>query len=147
QMQLVGQAQTEKKLRAFYSEWNGKKITMSMFLESSGGDRGLAATAARLTAQAVAYQNNYQGGLYSGGVKEFASGGFMSGVYPYTPGGIHKFAEKGDEAYISFLPQYRQRNVGVWLESGARLGVMPPVSTPQPQAPQGPTRIEGTLDL
>jgi TP901 family phage tail tape measure protein len=69
------------------------------------------------------FSYNAAGGLYSGGVKEFAAGGFASGMYPYTPGGIHKFAEAGDEAFISFLPQYAARNKAIVAESGQRLGM------------------------
>lgn len=75
---------------------------------------------------AKTYINGYSnaaGGMYSGGVKSFAQGGFESGIYKHKPGGIQKFAEAGDEAFISFLPQYRQRNIGIWQESGERLGV------------------------
>ena len=65
------------------------------------------------------------GGMFLSGapVQAFASGGFPSGVYPYRQGGIHKFAEAGPEAYISFREQDRQRNVGIWREAGAMLGV------------------------
>lgn len=83
-----------------------------------------------LTGASLTYASTYSkgysnaaGGMYSGGVKMFAAGGFESGIYKHKQGGVHKFAEAGDEAYISFLPQYRQRNIGIWQESGERLGV------------------------
>lgn len=69
---------------------------------------------------------NATGGIYDDGqpVQSFAKGGMPSGIYPYTPGGIwHQSSEAGDEAYISLLPQYRERNVGIWMEAGRRLGV------------------------
>jgi TP901 family phage tail tape measure protein len=69
------------------------------------------------------FSYNASGGMYESGVKAFASGGFASGMYPHTPGGIHKFAEAGDEAFISFLPQYAERNKAIVAESGQRLGM------------------------
>lgn len=105
-------------------------ISSVVTLDTSKADQKLQQYLSKLTGAsstyALTYINGYSnaaGGMYSGGVKEFAAGGFSSGIYPFTPGGIHKFAEAGDEAYISFLPQYRERNVGIWAESGRRLGV------------------------
>ena len=69
---------------------------------------------------------NYQGGLYERGVKAFAAGGFASGIYAGVTGGIHKFAEKEMgvpwEAYISGRPSDHDRNLGLWAETGRRLG-------------------------
>ena len=75
---------------------------------------------------------NANGGVYENGVKAFAAGGFEPGIYPYTPGGIHKFAEEFGEAYISMDPARKQRSVGVWQETGRRLGV----AQAAPAAPQ-----------
>ena len=72
------------------------------------------------------------GGIVENGIKTFAAGGFEPGIYPYTPGGIHKFAEEFGEAYISMDPARRQRSVGVWQETGRRLGV----AQSAPAAPQ-----------
>lgn len=83
------------------------------------------------------FSYNAAGGMYSGGVKEFAAGGFASGMYPYTPGGIHKFAEAGDEAYISFLPQYASRNKAIVAESGQRLGMWQAAPAQYMSAPSG----------
>lgn len=70
---------------------------------------------------------NYQGGLYEGGVKAFAQGGFASGIYSGVQGGIHKFAESEMgvpwEAYISGRAADRDRNIGIAFESLRRLGV------------------------
>lgn len=68
---------------------------------------------------------NEVGGFYDyGKVTAFANGGIPSGIYP---GGaeIHKFAEKTLpwEAYISPKADQRARNVGIWQETGRRLGV------------------------
>lgn len=71
---------------------------------------------------------NYQGNLYDNGkVQAFASGGFPSGIYGGVYGGIHKFAESEMgvpwETYISGRAQDRDRNIGIWQETGRRLGV------------------------
>ncbi|MDR6868447.1 TP901 family phage tail tape measure protein [Microbacterium resistens] len=73
---------------------------------------------------------NERGGFYS--YEAFEGGGIRSnvpsGIYP---GGaeIHKFAEKSLawEAYISPKADQRDRNVGVWMETGDRLGVLGPL--------------------
>lgn len=54
----------------------------------------------------------------------FAAGGFTPGIYPYKPGGIHKFAEEYGEAYLSMDPARKQQSRGVWVESGQRLGFL-----------------------
>ncbi|GGO59143.1 hypothetical protein GCM10010910_01410 [Microbacterium nanhaiense] len=73
---------------------------------------------------------NATGNLYVGGkVKEFAAGGWASGVgmVPATPGGVLKVAEAGfDEAIISTDPKYRARSLGLLDEMSARLGVFRP---------------------
>ncbi len=65
---------------------------------------------------------NANGGVYEGAAKAFAAGGFEPGIYPYTPGGIHKFAEEYAESYISLDPARKQRSEAVWVETGDRLG-------------------------
>ncbi|KEP75770.1 hypothetical protein HR12_23465 [Microbacterium sp. SUBG005] len=47
------------------------------------------------------------------------------GIYAGRAGSIHKFAEPETvwEAYISGKPDQRERNVGIWQETGRRLGV------------------------
>lgn len=72
----------------------------------------------------AALYKNANGGVYENGIKAFANSGFEPGIYPYTPGGIHKFAEEFGEAYISMDPARRQRSVGVWQKAGEGLGVM-----------------------
>lgn len=69
---------------------------------------------------------NANGAIYSAGVKSFANGGFSPGIYNYVPGGIHKFAEEYDEAYISMDPARRARSEAVWVETGRRFGMLPP---------------------
>lgn len=65
---------------------------------------------------------NAAGGYYEGGVKAFAGGGFEPGIYPYTPGGIHKFAEEAPEGYVSMDPARRGKSEGVWQTIGDRMG-------------------------
>lgn len=65
---------------------------------------------------------NAAGGYYEGGVKAFAGGGFEPGIYPYTPGGIHKFAEEDAEGYVSLAPGRRKQSEGVWQTIGDRMG-------------------------
>lgn len=65
---------------------------------------------------------NAAGGLYENGVKSFAAGGFEPGIYPHTPGGIHKFAEEYAEGYVSMDPARRGRSEGVWNAIGNRMG-------------------------
>jgi len=66
---------------------------------------------------------NANGGFYSNGVKAFAGGGFEPGIYPYAQGGIHKFAEEYDEAYISLDPARRSRSESVWVKTGQEMGM------------------------
>lgn len=72
-------------------------------------------------------QPNFQGGMYSQGVQEFAQGGFPSGIYDGVNGGLHKFAEREKgvkwEAYISGREADRDRNIGIAYESLRRMGV------------------------
>lgn len=65
---------------------------------------------------------NAAGGLYAGGVKKFAGGGLEPGIYPYRPGGIHKFAEEYDEGYVSMDPRRRSKSEGVWTAIGQHMG-------------------------
>ena len=82
----------------------------------------------------VKVRGNYRGDKANGGIVEhtpygpveaFANGGVRPGIYP---GGanIIKFAEPETrwEAYISGKPSERERNVGVWVSAGERLGVL-----------------------
>lgn len=77
----------------------------------------------------VGIPGNANGGLYEHGVKAFAGGGVEPGIYPYTAGGIHKFAEEFSEAYISMDPRRRERSYGVWQEVGSRFGFEQPAAS------------------
>ena len=65
-------------------------------------------------------RSNANGEFYS-----YADGGFATGIYAGRAGSIHKFAEPetGWEAYISGKPSQKDRNIGIWQETGRRLGV------------------------
>lgn len=94
------------------------------------------------------YLNNANGGFYSGGVKAFAGGGFEPGIYPYVAGGIHKFAEEYDEAYISMDPARRDRSEAVWVKTGQELGMFSGSQAAQAhQLSLDGLSISGTLDL
>lgn len=84
---------------------------------------------------------NANGGIYQDGVKAFAGGGVEPGIYSYTPGGIHKFAEEYDEAYLSMDPRRRDRSYGVWVEAGDRFGFQ------QPQAQTSRTSFNNTQNI
>lgn len=78
---------------------------------------------------------NAIGGVYSGGVLEFAAGGIAQGmkpgIYPATPGGIHRFAEAGfDEAYITTDPKHKARSLQVYDAIGSRIGAPKPAPAP-----------------
>lgn len=66
---------------------------------------------------------NANGGLYD--YKAYANGGFSPDIYAGRTGAIHKFAEPETvwEAYISGKPDQRDRNIGIWQDTGRRLGV------------------------
>lgn len=65
------------------------------------------------------------GGLFQYPAQSFADGGFPTGIYAGRAGSIHKFAEPETdwEAYISGKSSQRSRNIGIWQETGRRLGV------------------------
>lgn len=72
--------------------------------------------------------DSYRGNLFDQGrVQAFYQGGFPSGIYAGQTGGIHKFAESEMgvpwETYISGRAADRERNIGIWQETGRRLGV------------------------
>lgn len=69
------------------------------------------------------YEAVANGGLFD--YQSFADGGFPTGIYAGRAGSIHKFAEPetGWEAYISGRSSQRSRNIGIWEETGRKLGV------------------------
>lgn len=110
---------------------NGRRITITADVDyqAAGG---------------ITVTPNAAGGLYSGGVREFAAGDFLSGIYPATPGGIHRFAEAGyDEMYGTTDPKYKERTYGIWTKFGDRMGFTEPQQAPSLDG----VSISGTLDL
>jgi TP901 family phage tail tape measure protein len=71
--------------------------------------------------------NNATGNLYEKGkVKDFAAGGWSSGVgmAKATPGGLLRVAEAGyDEAIVSTDPKYRDRSINIMQDMAGRLGM------------------------
>ena len=62
---------------------------------------------------------------------------------------IVKFAEQetGWEAYISGKPSERDRNVGVWMQAGERLGVTPAAPTQAAQPLIGSLTMQSSGDF
>ncbi|WP_396645454.1 phage tail tape measure protein [Microbacterium sp.] len=74
-VQTTFQANTspaEQAAQSFLDRWNGRSITVGMFLDSSGGNVAAAASAARYTAQARAYLSQQASGSV---VQMMAQGG------------------------------------------------------------------------
>jgi TP901 family phage tail tape measure protein len=106
--------------------------------------------------QGVVGKINANGGFYDySKAKAFASGGIATGIYAGRPGAIYKFAEPETkwESFISGKPSEHARNVGIWEQTGARLGMQAaplayagsPALTPAVSLDG--MRIQGTLDL
>jgi hypothetical protein len=110
------------------------------------------------------------GGIWDGGVQTFAAGGMaIPRVSQMRSGGgaiMWNEPETGWETYISGKPDQRERNKAIWLQTGARLGMMrqAPASTMGGRGgnvtvdlrnlrvsgtldtPWGPADIEGMID-
>ena len=128
-------AAASKMIDDFVSRYQGKRITMEMFLESSGGDRAAAASAARYTGQALNYLNQADGAFYPTAgrpVQHFALGGFSEDhrAQIARAGAIRVWAEPetGGEAYIPFAPSKRKQSLAIWEETGRQLGAGQSVS-------------------
>lgn len=85
---------------------------------------------------------NAGGGIYHNKVKSFAGGGMEPGIYPFTAGGIHKFAEEYAEAYISMDPRRRSRSEQVYQRVGREMGF-----SPAPQAEQRPINVNVNVEM
>lgn len=106
QVNLQGVTEAQAQIDAFVAQYQGKTITMQMFLESSGGDAGLAASAARYTAQAQDYFETHSGGGTVGGQ------GTSKSDSVYTR--LSRGEEVIQEPYASmFRSELKQMNVGV----------------------------------
>lgn len=115
---LIAETQAAaNKLNTFIRTYDGKVITMQL-------------QANRVVVGNRVYgglrDGSYQGNLFEGmKPKHFASGGMRSGIYAGVQGGIFAEAERGVpwEAFISGRAADRDRNIGIWMETGRRLGV------------------------
>ncbi|WP_396659270.1 phage tail tape measure protein [Microbacterium sp.] len=117
---LIADTQTAaRKLDTFVRTYNGKVITMTLSTNQVmvngrvyGGLR----------------DGSFAGNLFEGDrkVEQFASGGIRPGIYAGVQGGIFAEKEKGVdwEAFISSRASDRDRNVGIWMETGRRLGAL-----------------------
>lgn len=88
------------------------------------------------------------GALYSGGVQQFADGGFKENhramiASPSPDLRVWAEPETGGEAYIPLAASKRARSTAIWEETGKRLGVFEDGGIvggqSGPQAPDGPT--------
>ena len=122
---LADTAAASGSLDALVAKYNGVKITAELFLDSSNGDRAMAAAAARYTGQALYYAAMPQA---DGGVVDYyANGGFSERHVAQIAhaGAMRVWAEPetGGEAYIPLSPTKRGRSLEIWEETGRRLGV------------------------
>lgn len=105
------------RVRDFIREYDGKVVRMTLQATQ-------VVTAGRV--YGGLRDGSYRGNLFNGMVAQhFASGGMRSGIYDAVPGGIFAEAEMGVpwESFISGRPQDRDRNIGIWQETGRMLGV------------------------
>lgn len=93
--------------------WTNTGRRVKVYVDAEGG------TSYRVGGITVSPQAD--GGFYERG--QFANSGFMPGIYAHQVGGIDKFAEAYDEAYISLDPARRQRSEDVWVQTGQALGM------------------------
>jgi TP901 family phage tail tape measure protein len=123
---LAETAEAQQKIDRLVINNSGRRITITADVnyQSAGG---------------FTVTPNAAGGLYEGGIKTFAGGGFEPGIYPHRPGGIHKFAEEYAEGYVSMDPARRTKSYGVWQAIGDRMGF-----TSQQQS--APIDVSGLMD-
>lgn len=140
EMKIIAQTDTaEEKLRLLKQTLESipnntyKRITLESFQVGSR------------TVTAPGVDANATGGLYENGVRKFASGEFLPGIYPATPGGIHHrvMAEAGfDEMYGTTDPRHAARTYGIWTSFGDRMGF---TSQPQPSQSARPIEVKQTI--
>lgn len=109
---LVDTANAQDKINNFVTLNNGRRV--KVFVDAEGGQSYKVGN--------TWVSPNAEGGIYHNKVKSFASGGFEPGIYPFTAGGLHKFAEEYAEAYISMDPRRRGRSEQVWQRVGREAG-------------------------
>lgn len=98
-----------KMLDDFVAKYNGKSITMGMFLDTSGGNKAAAAAAARYTGQAYAYLTNQA----DGGVRYAADGLLSQQQAQFRRAGSYVMwaeDETQGETFIPHAPSKRGRS-------------------------------------
>lgn len=129
---LAETAAAQNSVEAFIRRNADRRFNIYIDAVNSGGGGGRAMS------------SNADGGFYD--YQSFSDGGFPTGIYKGgTP--IHKFAEPETvwESYISGKPSQRERNVGLWVETGRRLGVEPPAAAGSAGLSVDGATISGTL--
>jgi hypothetical protein len=108
------------KIETFIQRYNGRTVRINV-VQGTGPSGG---TIVGNPSMGYKAPDSANGNLFQY-AQAFANGGFATGIYAGRPESIHKFAEPETiwEAYISGKPDQRTRNIGIWEETGRRLGV------------------------
>lgn len=77
---IANTAAASSQISDFVDRWNGVDINMNLFLDTSGGNVAAAASAARYTGQALAYEESQGYGSNGGTAPGLASGGTGGGT-------------------------------------------------------------------
>ncbi|WP_440708826.1 phage tail tape measure protein [Herbiconiux sp. YIM B11900] len=118
---LASTAAASAAIDQFVAKYNGIKITADLFLDSSGGDKGLAASAARYTGQAYAQLAQADGGK----VNFYANGGRENHIAQFARAGTMRVwaePETGGEYYIPMAPSKRGRSTQILAAAAAEMG-------------------------
>lgn len=118
---LASTAAATAAIDQFVAKYNGIKITADLFLDSSGGDKGLAASAARYTGQAYAQLAQADGGK----VNFYANGGRENHVAQFARAGTMRVwaePETGGEYYIPMAASKRGRSTQILAAAAAEMG-------------------------
>lgn len=118
---LASTAQATAIVDQFIAKYNGVQITASLFLDTSGGDRGLAASAARYTAQAYDQLTQADGGR----VHYYANGGREHHIAQFAAAGSMRVwaePETGGEYYIPVAGSKRARSTQVLAAAASEFG-------------------------
>lgn len=132
---LVETAQAQSQIDKFITLNDGKRV--KVFVDAQGGQS--------FKVGSTSVSANAAGAFYERG--RYASSGFEPGIYPYMPGGIDKFAEEYDEAYISLDPARRARSESVWVRTGQELGMIGHSATSAPPQFNVIVSSKGGVDL
>lgn len=149
---LASTSAAARMLDTFIATYNNRRITMSMFLEATGNNRGAAADAARLTGQALNYINQADGG----NVKFFGSGGEHHVAQFARAGDMRVWAEPetGGEWYIPDGAAKRPRSMMLaeqmlngWGYTMAPVADRAPAGAAEPLAINVIVQSRGGIDL